>query len=430
MKVAYYTLGCKVNQYETEVMREQMEQRGFDTVDFSNIADVYIVNTCTVTAVSDKKSRQILSRARRLNPNAVIVAAGCLPQTSENVPHADILIGTEEKNHAAQIICDFISKRDEISCLPLREVGLLENIHTFTPSLISKMTDRTRATVKIQDGCRNFCTYCIIPFARGPLRSKAPDEAVGEVKALAEAGFCEIVLCGIHLASYGRGTDTSLADLMAMISRESVTTRIRLGSLEPVVITDEFLASLASIPGFCPQFHLSLQSGCTETLKRMHRHYTAEQYMQAVEKIRKVFPNGAITTDIMVGFPGETDDEFASSLEFAKAVGFARAHVFSYSRRKGTLADKMPNQIPEPVKAERSAAMIAATDETRRQYEASFIGKTLSVLFEREKSAGVYDGFSENYICVHAKSSRDISGKVINVKITSTHEEGLFGELI
>lgn len=328
MKAAYYTLGCKVNQYETEVMREQMEQRGFDTVDFSDIADVYIVNTCTVTAVSDKKSRQILSRARRLNPNAVIVAAGCLPQTSENVPHADILIGTEEKNHAAQIICDFISKRDEISCLPLREVGLLENIHTFTPSLISKMTDRTRATVKIQDGCRNFCTYCIIPFARGPLRSKAPDEAVSEVKALAEAGFCEIVLCGIHLASYGRGTDTSLADLMAMISRESVTTRIRLGSLEPVVITDEFLASLASIPGFCPQFHLSLQSGCTETLKRMHRHYTAEQYMQAVEKIRKVFPDGAITTDIMVGFPGETDDEFASSLEFAKAVGFARAHVF------------------------------------------------------------------------------------------------------
>lgn len=422
MNIAFYTLGCKVNQYETQVLREAFQKNGHKTVPTSAPFDVLVINSCTVTAESDRKTRQALRRFRKNNPNAVIALTGCMVQAfaekSKALEDADIVMGNTDVLKVVNAVERFLFDGKKVF-----EVCEHARTERFNTPSITKFDERTRAYMKIQDGCDRFCTYCIIPTARGWLRSKPIIDIKKEAENLAKSGFVEIVLVGINLTSYGKGESINICDAVDAVCSVEGIKRVRLGSLEPDHITDEMLARFKAQPKFCPQFHLSLQSGCDKTLSRMNRHYDTAFYRDLVARIRKMFPESAITTDIMVGFAGETQEEFNESLEFAKEIGFAKAHIFAYSRREGTVAHSLPNQVSNALKSERSKKMIEATLKTEEEFLDKFIGTKQNVLFETEA-----EGYTENYCRVKIKSPRATAGEIINVKITGRDGDCLLGE--
>lgn len=428
MNIAFYTLGCKVNQYETEVMREAFESKGHTVVSDGMPFDVIIINSCTVTAESDRKTRQAVHRFKRQNPNAVVVLTGCMAQAfsddAKALVDADIVIGNTDVSKIYEKVCEYNNNR-------IFEVIPHPRDERFNTPSIESFAERTRAYMKIQDGCDRFCTYCIIPTARGWLRSKPIDEITREAEKLANNGYIEAVLVGINLTSYGKetGGEINICDAVEAVAKVSGIKRIRLGSLEPDHITDETLTRLSKIDKFCPQFHLSLQSGCDATLRRMNRHYDTAFYRDLVQRIRKAFPNSAITTDIMVGFAGETEEEFEASVNFAKEIGFAKAHVFAYSRRAGTMAYNMPNQVTKAEKSKRSHLMIEATAETEAEFIKSHLGKTVEVLFETMENDYAV-GYTKNYLYVKVKSNTAHTGELLNVKITDCEKEFAIGEII
>ena len=384
---ALHNLGCKVNSYETEAMQQLLEEAGYEIVPFHEKADVYIINTCSVTNIADRKSRQMLHRAKKQNPEAVVVAAGCYVQAAAEELKADlavdVIIGNNKTQARAPILAEnFKDKRDSSHVIEINET------HEYERLSIHKIADHTRAFLKVQDGCNQFCSYCIIPYTRGRVRSRRPEEVVAEVKELAAAGYQEVVLTGIHLSSYGvdfeEGRKETLLSLIRQVHEVDGIRRIRLGSLEPRIITEEFAQALADMPKFCPHFHLSLQSGCDETLKRMNRHYTTQEYEAGCDILRRYFDNPAITTDVIVGFPGETEEEFETTKKFLERIGFYEMHIFKYSRRAGTRADRMPDQIPEQVKTARSEVLLALEKQMSRAYRESFLGRKKTVLLEEK----------------------------------------------
>ena len=398
-RAALHNLGCKVNAYETEAMQELLEKAGYTIVDFEDEADVYVVNTCSVTNVADKKSRQMLHRAKARNPKAAVVAAGCYVQAAAETLKADgavdLVIGNNKKAELVPLLENFFTGKEEGE-----SVIDISGTQEYEPLHIARQTEHTRAFIKVQDGCNQFCSYCIIPYTRGRVRSRRPEDVEAEVRRLASEGYREAVLTGIHLSSYGMdfqdGTD--LLSLIRRIHGIDGIERIRFGSLEPRIITEEFASALAGMEKICPHFHLSLQSGCDETLKRMNRHYTCEEYLERCQILRDCFSNPAITTDVIVGFPGETEEEFEQTQEFLKTVHFYEMHVFKYSRRAGTRADRMPDQIPEPVKTKRSAALLKLEAEMSKEYRASFLGKQAELLLEEPAVIG-----GQTYMIGHTK---------------------------
>ena len=424
MKAAYYTLGCKVNQYDTQLMREQLERAGYQTVPFDQYADIYVVNTCTVTQISDKKSRQITARAKRLNPQSILVICGCFaqvaPQAAAALNGADIIIGTSNRKDILNYIEAFIKTKKQI--VDVDNCGGLEReeIQTFA--------EKTRAILKIEDGCENYCSYCLIPFARGKIRSKPLEIIKKEAEALSKNGYREIVLTGIHLGSYGKENGTPCLEkaISAVASIEGIE-RIRLGSLEPRIITQKFLDEVKEIPALCHHFHLSLQSGCDKTLRAMNRHYSAEDYRQAVRLLRSTFDNCSITTDIIVGFPGETQADFEESLNFANEIKFAKIHIFPYSAREGTKAAKMPNQLTKNIKSERVKAMEEIEKKNRLAFWDKMIGTEQKIMPEEEKN-GYIQGTTANYCPVRWKGM--LSNSPVLIKITAHDDNGLIGELI
>lgn len=398
---ALHNLGCKVNAYETEAMQQILEDAGYQIVDFGDKADVYVINTCSVTNVADKKSRQMLHRAKAKNPEAVVVAAGCYVQAAaerlEEDAGVDLIIGNNKKKDLAVILENYFEqKRGEKGSyvIDIAHTGEYEDLH------INRISDHTRAFIKIQDGCNQFCSYCIIPYTRGRIRSREIADIEKEVKALAGKGYREIVLTGIHLSSYGKDLreETNLLDAVRLVHGIEGVERIRLGSLEPRIVTREFAQALKEMPKVCPHFHLSLQSGCEATLKRMNRHYTPEEYLEGCRILREVFENPAITTDVIVGFPGETEEEFEETREFLKKVHFYEMHIFKYSRRAGTRADRMPDQVPESVKTARSEALLEMERQMSLEYRKSFLGKKCEVLLEEPEVIG-----GKRYVTGHTR---------------------------
>ena len=420
-KAALHNLGCKVNAYETEAMQELLEQSGYEIVPFEEGADVYIVNTCTVTNMADRKSRQILHRARKMNPDAVVVAAGCYVQAkAENIDDSiDIVIGNNKKQDLIQILDEYWRKKAEDRQVS-REILDIGHTAEYESLHLSKTAEHTRAYIKVQDGCNQFCSYCIIPYARGRVRSRAREEVVREVETLAENGYKEVVLTGIHLSSYGIERGDNLLSLILAVHEVAGIQRIRLGSLEPRIITEEFVKTIAGLPKICPHFHLSLQSGCNATLKRMNRKYTAEEYFEKCELLRMYFSDPALTTDVIVGFPGETEEEFAQSRAFVDKVNFYETHIFKYSKRAGTKAAEMKNQVPEEIKAARSSELLALGRQKERAYEEKLIGRTVEVLIEEraERDHGIYQvGHTKEYVKIGLKTSENLENQLINVEI-------------
>ena len=411
-KIAFITLGCKVNLYDTEAMAELFTEKGYEVVDFEEYADVYLINTCTVTNLGDKKSRQMIRRAKRINPNSVVVATGCYAQVaSEEVAKIEginIVIGTKNRSEIVETVENYVAENGVVN-----NVSDIMGEKEFEPLQISRLTNRTRAYIKIQEGCNRYCTYCIIPYARGPIRSRKPEEVVEEVKKLAENGFKEVVLTGIHVASYGLDLgNITLADIIEKVHSVDGIERIRFSSMEPLAIDNEFVARMSKLPKVCDHYHLSLQSGCNRTLKRMNRKYNAEQYAEACERLRNAFPNVAITTDIIVGFPDETEEDFKESLAFAERMKLDKIHTFPYSPKKGTPAAKMKNQISGDVKSQRSKEMIALSDKMNIDFLNNNIGKTVPVLFE-DMENGFWQGHTTNYIKVLAKSDENLNNKIV-----------------
>ncbi len=423
MNIAFYTLGCKVNQYETQVMREAFIKKGHNAVPTSAPFDALIINSCTVTAESDRKTRQTLNHYRKANPNACIALTGCMVQAfaekSKALAAADIIIGNTDVLRVVESVEQFL--RDG---KPVFEVGEHKKTERFNTPPITEFAERTRAYMKIEDGCDRFCTYCIIPTARGWVRSKPVDEIKKEAEALAKNGFVEIVLVGINLTSYGKGEDIDLCDAVDAVCSVEGIKRVRLGSLEPDHITDGMLARFKAQDKFCPQFHLSLQSGCDKTLARMNRHYDTAFYRDLAVRIRKAFPDAAITTDIMVGFAGESEDEFQESLAFAREIGFAKSHIFAYSRREGTVAYGLPNQVSNAEKSDRSKRMIAATLECEQAFLDKYLGDTAEVLFETEN-----EGYTKNYCRVRLEKGEIKAGEIIAVKIIDVKDDVLIATL-
>lgn len=426
LKAALHNLGCKVNAYETEAMAQILEKNGYEIVPFSDIADVYIVNTCSVTNMADRKSRQMLHKAKKMNEDAVVVAAGCYVQTAtekllEDLS-VDILIGNNKKKDIVEELQKYFDdNKYNKNVIDINATNEYEELELAT------VTEHTRAYIKIQDGCNQFCSYCIIPYARGRIRSREFDNIKQEVTELAQKGFKEIVLTGIHLSSYGNN-ENKLIDVVEMIAGIEGVERIRLGSLEPNIVTENFAKRLAKVDKICPHFHLSMQSGCDNTLKRMNRHYTSDEYFEKCELLRKYFDNPAFTTDVIVGFPGETQEDYEISREFVKKVRFSELHVFKYSKRDGTVAAKMENQIPEPVKTERSEDLIKVGENLTMEYRRKFIGKKVSVLFEEiinVAGENYWVGHTKEYIKVIMKSDKDISGDIKNVSLIGFANECL-----
>ena len=419
-KIAFITLGCKVNLYDTEAMAELFTEKGYEVVDFEEYADVYLINTCTVTNLGDKKSRQMIRRAKRINPNSVVVATGCYAQVaSEEVAKIEginIVIGTKNRSEIVETVENYVAENGVVN-----NVSDIMGEKEFEPLQISRLTNRTRTYIKIQEGCNRYCTYCIIPYARGPIRSRKPEEVIEEVKKLAENGFKEVVLTGIHVASYGLDLgNITLADIIEKVHSVNGIERIRFSSMEPLAIDDDFVARMAKLPKVCDHYHLSLQSGCNRTLKRMNRKYNAEQYAEACERLRNTFPNVAITTDIIVGFPDETEEDFKESLAFAEKMKLDKIHTFPYSPKKGTPAAKMKNQISGDVKSQRSKEMIALSDKMNIDFLNNNIGKTVPVLFE-DMENGFWQGHTTNYIKVLVKSDENLNNKIVDVKLDKIH---------
>ena len=428
MNIAFHTLGCKVNQYETEVMREAFIKKGYTVVPDNAPFDIIIINSCTVTAESDRKTRQTLNHFRKENPEAVIVLTGCMVQAfaekSKELSAADIIVGNTDVSKIQSLVERFLSDGERIF-----EVAPHKREARFNTPNITEFAERTRAYMKIEDGCDRYCTYCIIPFARGCVRSKPIEEIKKEAEDLAKNGFIEIVLVGINLTSYGKGEDINLCDAVDAVCEVPGIKRVRLGSLEPDHMTDEMLLRLKNQEKFCPQFHLSLQSGCDATLKRMNRHYDTAFYRDLVTRIRRMFPESAITTDIMVGFAGETEQEFEESLNFAKEIKFAKSHIFAYSRRNGTIAYNLPNQVTKSEKSNRSRKMIEATLSTEKEFLNNQIGQTVSVLFETCDN-GYIEGYTKNYSRVKVKSDVSHSSEILDVNLTAVENDYCIGEIV
>lgn len=433
-KAALHNLGCKVNAYETEAMQEMLENAGYEIVPFKEGADIYIINTCTVTNIADRKSRQMLHRARKMNPDAIVVAAGCYVQAQDGKeadPCIDIVLGNNHKKDLIEILEKYDLKRtagavekrqDEKMTCTVAEIEDINKTREYESLHLTKPGDHTRAYIKVQDGCNQFCTYCIIPYARGRVRSREQEDVVNEVKSLAANGYKEIVLTGIHLSSYGIDHDGErhLLDLIRAVHEVDGIERIRLGSLEPGIITEEFADAISGLPKICPHFHLSLQSGCDATLKRMNRRYTSAGYYEKCRILRKYFDNPALTTDVIVGFPGETEEEFQESLAFVDKVDFYETHIFKYSKREGTKAARMEDQIDEQVKAQRSAAMIELGLKKKEAYERSFIGKTVEVLVEEDEvyeGKTVQAGHTKEYIKIALESEKNLKNTIVKVQI-------------
>ena len=419
-KVALHNLGCKVNAYEVEAMQQLLENAGYETVPFEEGADVYVINTCTVTNMADRKSRQMLHRARKMNPNAVVVAAGCYVQAqgAKADDCIDIIIGNNKKKDLIAILDEHFAKIEEKE--PQVELIDIAHTHEYEEMRVSRQAEHTRANVKVQDGCNQFCSYCIIPYARGRVRSRKMEDVLAEVHTLASNGYQEIVLTGIHLSSYGIDTGENLLELIRAVHQVEGILRIRLGSLEPRIITREFAEGIAALPKMCPHFHLSLQSGCNTTLKRMNRRYTAEEYYEKCELLREVFDHPALTTDVIVGFPGETEEEFRESKAFLEKVNFYETHIFKYSRRQGTKAAEMKDQVPEPVKTERSNQLIALGKVNKKAFEDRLIGQTVEVLMEEEiqrDSETWQIGHTREYVKVGRKTEENLANQLINVEI-------------
>lgn len=418
MKVKMITLGCKVNQYESEAMLSSLLKNGFTAAADDEQADVVVLNSCTVTAESDRKVRQIFRRAKKDNPDAVMVLSGCMaqafPEDAQRLEEADIILGTSNRARLLPDLLTFLSTRQRIV-----DIEPHTNGETFERLQVENFSGRTRAFVKIEDGCNRFCSYCIIPYARGRVRSKPLEDLKAELHALADNGFREVVLTGINLSAYGQEFGLHLCDAIEAACAVPGIARVRLGSLEPEQLSEPVIRRMAKQEKLCPQFHLSLQSGCDATLRRMNRHYTADEYRTIVRNLRAAFDNAAITTDIMVGFAGETEGEFAASLAFAKEIAFAKVHVFAYSRRPGTRAYDMGDQVTNAVKESRSHAMIRATTETQRTFFDTQVGRTEQVLFERAVQPGVYEGYSMNYTPVLAASGTSLAGQIRTVRIES-----------
>ena len=427
-KVAFCTLGCKVNQYETNAMEQAFIKEDYEIVNFDQEADVYVINTCTVTNMSDKKSRQMIRRAKQLNLNSIVVAVGCYAQVSkeklEEIEEVDLILGNNEKKDIIRYIENF--KKEKI--IHLED---LMNQKEFVDFGTTIHMEKTRAVIKIQDGCDRFCSYCIIPYARGRVRSRKVESIIEEVKALAENGVKEVVLTGIHIASYGKDfkEDITLIDLLEKINNIQKIERIRLGSLEPTIINEEFLNKLSKLEKICHHFHLSLQSGCDETLKRMNRRYTIKDLKKVVTLLRNTYEDLILTTDIIVGFPGETEEEFDSTYEFLKEIKFYKMHIFKYSRRKGTKADLMPNQIPPQVQEERSKKLLELSYNNQKEYNEKYIGKNVEVLFE-EKEGEYIKGHTDNYLVVKIRSNefKKYHNNLFNVKVVDIEVEDLLGE--
>ena len=423
------TLGCKVNQYESEVMAELLDQAGYSKAESYQESDINIVNSCTVTATGDAKNRKLIRRIRRENPDSIIILCGCMPQAfADDVSvfeGCDIVMGNTARRDIIPLIDEYLMTRQQII-----RIGEHQRDEAFEPMQIAAFNERTRACIKIEDGCNRFCTYCIIPYARGRVRSKPLDEIRHEAETLAENGFKEIVLVGINLSAYGQEWELNVYDAVRVVCQTDGIERVRLGSIEPERMTGDILSALAKEEKFCPHFHLSLQAGCDATLKRMHRHYDTAEYARIVADIRRLFDNPSITTDVMVGFVGESEEDFNTSVSFTDAIGFAKTHVFPYSRRKGTAADKMDGHIDEHVKHERANIMIAHTLEQQRRFMQSQIGLTEPVLFETRSKGGMMEGYTKNYTKVRIKDDRNLSGEIYDVKLTEAYDDYCIGVLV
>lgn len=424
-KAALHNLGCKVNAYETEAMQELLEKAGYEIVPFKEGADVYIINTCTVTNMADRKSRQMLHRARKMNPDAIVVAAGCYVQTKneEDVldDSIDIVIGNNRKQDIVTILEEYEAKKREVT----KDVIDINHTKEYEELHLSKTAEHTRAYLKVQDGCNQFCSYCIIPYARGRVRSRSKDSVVEEVKDLVRNGYQEVVLTGIHLSSYGVDFQEEKEDLLSLIlavHEIEGLKRIRLGSLEPRIITEEFVKTISGLEKMCPHFHLSLQSGCNATLKRMNRRYTAEEYYEKCELLRTYFEHPALTTDVIVGFPGETEEEFEESRAFVDKVNFYETHIFKYSRREGTKAAVMENQVPEQIKTARSNVLLALNEQKQREFESYYLGKTVEVLMEEEMERDgkrLQTGHTKEYMKIAIESDKKLQNQLADVELTS-----------
>lgn len=434
MKVAFSTLGCRVNQYESEAMAEKFIREGYEVVDFSEIADVYVINTCTVTNMGDKKSRQIISKARRLNNNAIIAVVGCYsqmaPKEVSEIEGVDVVLGTRNKGDVVY----YVNKARDEEKVQVHVEGVLKN-KKFEDLNIEEYQDKTRAFLKIQDGCNRFCTYCAIPYARGSVCSKEPRKVIDEVKKLASHGFKEVILSGIHTASYGLDLDgnITLIDLIEDIEKIHGIERVRIGSIEPAFFTNEVIEKIKGFKKLCPHFHLSLQSGCNTVLKRMNRRYTAEEYEHIVNVLRDNIKDVSISTDVIVGFPGETEEEFNETYEFLKRIKLTKTHIFKYSPRKGTRAAEMKGQLDGKVKEERSKALIALNDINEENFIKKYINKNVKVLLEQKVKGkeNIFEGYTENYIKVEVEKPENIkSGDIIECRIEKAHKDFAEGKII
>lgn len=416
MKAAFYTLGCKVNQYETQLMRENLKCAGWEIVPHTEFADAYIVNSCTVTAASNSKTRQAVRAFKKKNPQSVVVLAGCMaqayPTLAKELTQADIIIGNTAHRNISALIKEHLTSGERLIDIKTHAADEI-----FEGGIIHTFDERTRAAVKIEDGCNRFCSYCAIPYARGRVRSKPIDRIEQEVKELALSGYKEIVLVGINLSAYRDG-ENDIADALHAAAQKDIA-RVRLGSLEPDHITDKIIAKLSAEEKFCPQFHISLQSGCDSTLKLMNRHYTAEEYAELCRKLRAAFTDCTLTTDVMVGFPQESDDDFRESYDFVEKTAFQKIHTFPYSRREGTKAAEMDGQIDDGRKAERCRSMIALGEKMRQKFFSEQVGREVEVLFERKRKDGFFEGYTKNYTPVKMKSGEDIEDEIMKVKISS-----------
>lgn len=421
-KAALHNLGCKVNAYETEAMQHLLEEAGYEIVPFTQKADVYVINTCSVTNMADRKSRQMLHKAKKNNPDSIVVAAGCYVQTSEkevlNDLSVDIVIGNDRKHDLVRLLEEYSldSVSDTVD-------DINDGKHDFEELFIDQTKEHTRAFIKVQDGCNQFCSYCIIPYARGRVRSRRFENVIAEVERLAANGFKEVVLTGIHLSSYGVDFEeaTGLLELIQAVNTVKGIERIRLGSLEPKIVTEHFASELSKLDKICPHFHLSLQSGCDATLKRMNRKYTTKEYERGCELLRKYFVHPAITTDVIVGFPGETEEEFEQTKAYLEHIHFYEMHIFKYSKRKGTRAAVMPDQIDEQIKAVRSEKLIALGHDMSKEFRKFYIGKNEEVLFEEKAVIGdkeYFVGYTKEYVKVAKKTDENLENQIVSGRIS------------
>lgn len=431
-KVAFYTLGCKVNQYETQALANIFKDAGYKIVDFSEIADIYLINTCTVTSLSDRKSRQVIRRAKKLNSDSIVVVAGCYAQTASEevskIEGVNLVVGTKDRSKIIQYINEIENKKEKINA-----VGNIMEQKTFEELGLGIYKERARAFIKVQEGCNQFCSYCIIPYARGPIRSRSEENVIQEVKKLVDSGYREIVLTGIHIGSYGMDTKTtSLIELIKKVHEVDGIERIRLGSIEPNLISEDFIKTVKNLKKMCPHYHISLQSGCDETLKRMNRKYTTLEYKNSIYNLRKEIEDVAVSTDVMVGFPGETEKEFQKTYDFLDEISFSSMHVFKYSPRKGTSAASFEGQILASEKEKRSNILIELSKRKTIEFNKKFIGRVMPVLIEQEVNdrEGYYEGFTPNYIKVICKGDKNLKGRIVNIYLKEAVDDFILGEVL